>query len=233
MAYADVLDDLEIEQTEDAVTAEIPVTDPATLPEDLGDAPPPGETHALLPEVDVPLGLDPVDIAPTIAQSLAPTGLNARDRIRARDLAVRAAALALNNAGAIEYSMDIRKRWDPIKRNRKAFRGQFGRFQDCSSFATWCLWNGLDHFGVGDIVNGARFQRGFTGTMTAHGRQVSRGDALRGDCVFYCKAGTREINHVALYVGGGMVISHGSEPGPSKLRMDYRPIAQIRRYIYA
>jgi hypothetical protein len=232
MAYAEVLDDLEIEQTEDPVTAEIPVTDPATLPEDLGDAPSPGEQHALLPEIDAPLGLDPADIVPTIARSLAPTGLNARDRIRARDLAVRAAALALNNASAIEYTMDAR-RWDPIKRHRKAFRGQFGHFQDCSSFATWCLWNGLDHFGIADIVNGDSFHAGFTGTMTAHGHQVSRGDALRGDCVFYCKAGTREINHVALYVGGGMVISHGSEPGPNKLRMDYRPIAQIRRYIYA
>ena len=51
---------------------------PATLPEDLGDAPPPGEQHALLPEIDAPLGLDPVDIVPTIAHSLASTGLNFR-----------------------------------------------------------------------------------------------------------------------------------------------------------
>jgi hypothetical protein len=29
-----------------------------------------------------------------------------------------------------------------------------------------------------------------------------------------------------------MVISHGQEPGPVKVRMDYRPIVQIRRYIY-
>jgi len=69
--------------------------------------------------------------------------------------------------------------------------------------------------------------------MTNFGERVTRADILRGDCVLYLEAETREINHVALYIGGGMVISHGSEPGPNKLKFDYRTIAQIRRYIRA
>jgi hypothetical protein len=228
MGAQTAMDDLELERDEDPMTADIPVTDPATLPEDLGDEAPPGETHKPADEIDPELGIDPVDVVSVDERRLPPTGLNARDRIRARDLAIQAAALALRNGARIEYTMGT-KRWDPIKRDRKAFRGQFGSFEDCSSFATWCLWNGLDHFGVKDIVNGQRFEAGYTGTMLDHGERVSRAEALRGDCVFYAKGGV--IKHVAIYIGGGMVISHGSEPGPNKLRMDYRPMAQIRRYI--
>jgi hypothetical protein len=235
MGDATLLEDLEVDEGEDAVTAELPVTDPATLPEDLGDPAPAGESHVVVPELDPALGLtdeDLPDLVPLADEQLRPIGLNVRDRIRARDLAVAAAALALRNGGAIGYS-EGNDRWDPIKRDRKAFRGQFGRSEDCSSFATWCLWNGLDHFGIKDVVNNQGFRAGWTGSMLGNGQRVTRAEILRGDCVFYLKAGTREVNHVALYVGGGMVISHGSEPGPNKLRMDYRTIAQIRRYIRA
>ena len=230
MGSPTLLDDLEYESGEDPMTADIPVDDPDTLGEDLGDLAPPGQEHKLAPEIDPELGIDPVDAIPEQRSPLARAGLNARDRIRARDLAIQAASLALRNHAAIQYTMDAR-RWDPIKRNRKAWRGEFGRFQDCSSFATWCLWNGLDHFGISDIVNGQRWQAGFTGTMLDHGQRVARANVLRGDLLFYANA-QRQINHVTIYIGGGMVISHGQEPGPVKVRMDYRPIVQIRRYIY-
>ena len=229
MGSPTLLDDLEYESSEDAVTADLPVDDPDTLGEDLGDLAPPGQEHKLASDIDPALGVDSVDAIPKGQPRLAPIGLNARDRIRARDLAIQAAALALRNNAAIKYEMDAR-RWDPIKRNRKAWRGEFGRFQDCSSFATWCLWNGLDHFGVKDIVNGQTWRAGFTGTMLDHGQRVTRANILRGDLLFYAKNG--RINHVTIYIGGGMVISHGQEPGPVKVRMDYRPIVQIRRYIY-
>lgn len=228
-------DEAEVDTGEDEFTSDIPVTDPATLPEDLGDAAPAGETHEVVPPLDPALGLtdeDLPDIFPVAGDHLAPIGLHSRDRVRARDLAVAAAALALRNGGAIDYSMGA-DRWDPIKRDRKAFRGQFGKTEDCSSFATWCLWNGLDHFGIKDVVNAQSFKAGWTGSMLGNGQRVSRAEILRGDCVFYLKAGTREVNHVAIYVGGGMVISHGSEPGPNKLPMAYRTIAQIRRYVRA
>jgi hypothetical protein len=229
MGSPTLLDDLEFESSEDAVTADLPVDDPDVLGEDLGDLAPAGQEHKLAPAGDPPPGVDPVDAMPEQRRRLARTGLNARERIRARDLTIQAASLALRNNAAIHYTMDAR-RWDPIKRNRKAWRGEFGRFQDCSSFATWCLWNGLDHFGISDIVNGQKWRAGFTGTMLDHGQRISRANITRGDLLFYAKNG--KINHVTIYIGGGMVISHGQEPGPVKVRMDYRPIAQIRRYIY-
>jgi hypothetical protein len=228
MGSPTLLDDLEFESNEDAVTADLSVNDPDALGEDLGDLAPPGQAHKLAPEVDP--GVDPVEVIPEAKRRLAPTGLNARDRIRARDLAIQAASLALRNHAGIHYTMDAR-RWDPIKRNRKAWRGEFGKFQDCSSFATWCLWTGLDHFGVSDIVNGQKWRAGFTGTMLDHGQRVTRANIVRGDLLFYAGRDGK-INHVTIYIGGGMVISHGQEPGPVKVRMDYRPIAQIRRYIY-
>jgi len=92
---AETLEDLELETGEDAVTADIPLTDPATLPEDLGDVAPPGEAHEVVPELDPALGLtdeDLPDLFPVAGVHLAPIGLNARDRIRARDLAVRPSA---------------------------------------------------------------------------------------------------------------------------------------------
>jgi NlpC/P60 family len=230
MGSCALLDDLEYEDYEDAMTADLPVDDHWTLPEDLGDVAPPGQEHKLAPEIDPALGIDPVDAFDAAAIRLARTGLNARDRIRARDLTIQAASLALRHASEIQYTWGPR-RWDGIRRNRKAWRGEFPRFQDCSSFATWCLWNGLDHFGIRDVVNGQSWQAGFTGTMTSHGQRVTRNRLMRGDLLFYANA-QRVINHVTIYIGGGMVISHGSEPGPRKLNMDYRPVVEIRRYIY-
>jgi hypothetical protein len=232
MASSALPDDLEYETSEDPMTADLPVEAPATFPEDLGDKAPPGQEHKLAPEIDPELSIEPVDAFGVEERpKLAATGLNARDRIRARDLAIQAASLALRNGATIQYTMGP-KRWDGINRNRKAWRGEYPRFQDCSSFATWCLWHGLDHFGVKDIVNGQQWRAGFTGTMLDHGQRVTRANVLRGDLLFYANA-NRQINHVTIYIGGGMVISHGSEPGPLKLRMDYRSIVQIRRYIYA
>jgi hypothetical protein len=223
------LEDIELVADEDPMTVDIPVDDPDAIPADVGDAAPEGEEHPLMDVVDTRLGVDPVDIFPVSATVLAPLGLNARERLRARDLAVEAASLAARRSALIEYTMGA-KRWDPIARNRKAWRGEVGRFEDCSSFATWCLWHGLDHFRKPDIVNGQDFKAGWTGSMLEHGERVSRAEILRADLVFYGNdAGV--INHVAIYIGGGMVISHGSEPGPRKLRMDYRTIVQIRRYI--
>jgi hypothetical protein len=222
--------DLEHDGGEDPMTIDIPVADPDAIPEDLGDLAPEGAEHVLADVADPTFGLDPVEIFPVSDTSLPPLGLNMAQRLRARDLAIEAAALAVRKHQMITYTMASPGRWDPIARRRKAWRGEVGRSEDCSSFATWCLWHGLSHFGIGDVVNGQRFTAGWTGTMLDHGFRVSRAEILRGDLLFYANA-AGVINHVTIYVGGGMVISHGSEPGPLKLEMDYRPIVQIRRYI--
>jgi putative peptidoglycan binding protein/NlpC/P60 family protein len=95
------------------------------------------------------------------------------------------------------------------------------RYEDCSSFSTWCYWvagaadpNGLGYSGFG-----------FTGTLASHGRRVST--PKPGDLVFY---GPYPHSHVTIYIGNGMCVSHGSEIGPIVTRYNYRPVAQIRSY---
>ena len=232
MATAPLLEDLERETDEDPMTVEIPVSDKDSSL-DLGDFVPPGMTRPLGETVDPVLGADPTFI---VAVSGTPSiGLNARQRIRARDLAVQAAALAVKKNTQIQYSMGD-NRWDPIKRNRKAWRGEVGRFEDCSSFVTWCLWNGLDHFGVDDVVNGDSWRSGWTGSMVQHGIRVSQAEILRGDVLFYLND-HGEIGHCTIYVGGGMCITHGHDADtgteePEKKPMGYRTINHIRRYIH-
>jgi hypothetical protein len=162
------------------------------------------------------------------------SGLSRDQRIRCRDRVVQAAKLALANKTQVHYTQGP-KRWDGIKNHRNAALGQFPVNADCSSFATWCLWNGLMlRFGLGDVVNGAGWTGGYTGTMLDHGMVVQHpSNALRGDCVLY---GEPPGAHVTIVVhnlnGVPMVISHGSEPGPYYLSYNYRSdVHQIRRYI--
>lgn len=158
------------------------------------------------------------------------SGLNWKHRKRARQMTMQALNLALRNKESLHYTQGP-KRWDGIANNKKAYRGQFPYFADCSSFATWAIWNGLDHYDVRDTVNGAAWKAGYTGTMLSHGKQVMlRRNWRRGDCLIYGTGFPGE--HTAVYVGGGYVISFGSEPGPFKLPWDYRSdLMQVRRYI--
>lgn len=97
---------------------------------------------------------------------------------------------------------------------------------DCSAFATWCYKsakcrdpNGLGYSWIG-----------YTGTLVKHGHRLSsKGQLIYGDLVFY--GGSRSVpGHVAVYVGQGKVISHGSSPGPLLLAVGYRPIIDMRSY---
>jgi cell wall-associated NlpC family hydrolase len=51
-----------------------------------------------------------------------------------------------------------------------------------------------------------------------------------GDLLFY-RGSNGQIGHVAMYLGDGKAVSHGSNPGPQIVRPNYRPIAQIRSYL--
>jgi hypothetical protein len=143
--------------------------------------------------------------------------------------------LALRHRENVHYTQ-MSRRWQGIDHELKAFRGQYPRYCDCSSFATWCLWNGLDHFDVHDTVNGLAWRAGYTGTMLNHGKSVEHlENVLRGDCVLYGEKGTVG-KHTAVIVGVSgkkpMVISHGSEGGPYYVAYNYRrDIISIRRYI--
>lgn len=159
------------------------------------------------------------------------SGLSASHRIRARDLAVQAAFLTLRHAPVVHYTQGA-KRWQGIDHDYKAWRGEFPHFADCSAFTTWCLWNGLDHYGVRDTVNGQRWQAGWTGTQVQHGKRVAHeSNVLRADLALYGNP-TGGSGHVAICIGGGKVISHGSEAGPFLLPIHYRSdLREIRRYV--
>ena len=162
------------------------------------------------------------------------SGLGPGQRLRARERATQAALLGRDNAAKIHYSQKP-KRWEGIKNRLNARRGKFPKNADCSSFVSWCLFNGLElGFSTGDVVNGAGWTGGYTGTMRSNGLRVEHeANLLRGDCVHY---GDGETAHVTIVVGkvGGvpMVVSHGSEGGPYYTKYNYRSdIKEFRRYI--
>ena len=96
---------------------------------------------------------------------------------------------------------------------------------DCSGFVTLC-------HKAGGAVNPNRRQwdgLGYTGTLLGGGRRCTDVKELKpGDCVFYGftklpKAGfpLNSPTHVALYVGGGYVITQGNEDGPEHVLFNY------------
>lgn len=159
------------------------------------------------------------------------SGLSAAHRAKARDLTMKAAYLGLRHSPALHYTQSMR-RWDGINLGCKAWRGEYPRYADCSAFATWCLWNGLSHYNVRDVVNGQNWRAGYTGTMVIRGKHVVHSRNMRrADLVIYGDP-FGGSGHVAVYIGGGMVISHGSEAGPMKLHWRYRSdVNSVRRFI--
>lgn len=98
---------------------------------------------------------------------------------------------------------------------------------DCSGFVTWIAWQAgfgatMGYFGPGSSV-------GWTGTLGVQGTRVPAGAPLKiGDLVFY---GARyPWGHVTMYLGHGLVISHGSI-GVSILPYNYNSVGDIRRFI--
>jgi hypothetical protein len=157
----------------------------------------------------------------------------ARERLHARRMAVEAAALALHHAPSVHYTQGSR-RWEGIDKGYRAYKGQYPKYADCSSFVTWCLWQPGLHWHLPDFANGEGWEAGYTGTLAEHGVRVTNGHFLLADVVLY---GSRwPYEHTALLAGAvdGVphVISHGSEGGPYFLRWDYRPdAAEVRRFI--
>lgn len=143
---------------------------------------------------------------------------------------MKAAALqSVRNRGAIHYTQGG-ARWSFI--NRRAKPWQFTRgYADCSSITTAFHWTAVARvYGTRDYVNGAWWRYGYTGTQVNHGKRLSK-PSLVGDLVFY--GGSRGVpGHVAMYIGRGMVVSHGSEIGPIVCRWNYRPVVAVRRHLY-
>lgn len=103
---------------------------------------------------------------------------------------------------------------------------------DCSTFVTECSKVGK----VPDPNYGVNSSRqyngwGFTGTLIQHGQSINSTNLRVGDFVFYGRDYYGNPTHVAMYVGDGRVVSHGSEPGPLVLPWNYRGVHSIRTYI--
>lgn len=165
---------------------------------------------------------------------IGPHGLLQADRHavdRIRRLGVQSALLAWRNAGAVHYTQGP-DRWQGIAKHLRGYRDQFPTSADCSSFATWVLWDATLAYRPKDFVNGTGWKSGHTGTLVQHGKKVSLSNLHVLDLVFYGDEGWRP-EHVAVYVGGGKVVSHGSEGGPYLLPVAYRRDVGIwapRRY---
>lgn len=153
-------------------------------------------------------------------------GLNWAQRYAARKRVKRAALLAARHRGVVHYTQGA-SRWQGISSRRRAKDGQYPNYADCSSLATWCHWDATRIYGLGDYVNGANWKYGYTGTQVQHGKPVALNRLLTGDLVFY----GRGPSHVAIYIGGGKVVSHGGESGPLILPVQYRPVHSCRRFI--
>jgi hypothetical protein len=165
------------------------------------------------------------------------SGLNDDHRNHCRWLAKEAAMLGYRNSSRIHYTQGPR-RWHGIDSRKTVNNSDFPLYADCSSFVTWCLWQGLWlEYRTRDTVNGVAWKAGYTGTMLAHGKPIKHLSNVRaGDAVLYgVRGGTGK--HTAIVVGRRnsgipMVISHGSEGGPYFLPYNYRgDVQSIRRYI--
>lgn len=160
---------------------------------------------------------------------MSATGLNVAQRVRARKRIVAAAYTCLHNSSVMAYSQRA-DRWSGIDNHLRSYKGQVPRTSDCSSSSTWMIWDAVQRYWpLPDFVNGEGWKAGYTGTMQDHGRRVT-GRKLPGDLVFYGDQGGGVAEHVAVYVGKGLVVSHGS-PGAHLLPWDYRSVNEVRRYI--
>lgn len=99
------------------------------------------------------------------------------------------------------------------------------RSGDCSAgFTRWMLWALQQHLGrvPADVVNGAHWQAGFTGTIAATMVRVRSGPPQIGDAALYGNAPS--YHHVTGVIDPArkLCCSHGNNAGPVIERYDYR-----------
>jgi hypothetical protein len=130
-----------------------------------------------------------------------------------RDKIVATALFGYHNRGVIHYTQGP-LRMEGVRRRLRP--PSIPRWEDCSSFATWCYWVS----GTADPNRLNYNGQGYTGTQINHGEHISGSNLKQGDLVFYGRGSAP--SHVAVYVGSGRVVSHGSEVGPLFLDTYYR-----------
>lgn len=145
------------------------------------------------------------------------TALVAKER---RTVQIVAAHVALVGGRTLTYSQSGSRSYFPAY-------PRIPPATDCSGMATYILYQAgvgasVGYFGPGSSV-------GWTGTLKSQGTPVARGATLEpGDLIFYGYA--PNWSHVAVYIGRGLVVSHG-QTGVDEPPYNYRPVGEIRRYI--
>jgi lysozyme family protein/cell wall-associated NlpC family hydrolase len=129
----------------------------------------------------------------------------------------------VKNCGQIGYSQNGSTRMVAL-----GGRGTLPLATDCSAFATLCYsWAGAPNPNAPGAYD-AR-QAAFTGSMLSRCRRIPRAAAQPGDLVVWTPP--RQGQHVCLVVSGGpdpMLVSHGDDSGPKKLRFSAEDAYQRR-----
>jgi lysozyme family protein len=136
---------------------------------------------------------------------------------------VQWASWGVSNNGRIAYSQDGNVRLSGL-----GAKGSLPLATDCSAFATLCYcWAGAPN----PNARGAYDSKAaaFTGSMLTHCRRIPKSAAQPGDLVVWTPPGVGQ--HVCLVVSGGadpMLISHGDDSGPKRLRFSAEDAYQRR-----
>lgn len=158
-----------------------------------------------------------------------------KEGVAARKIVVKAALKAYrDHQGKMIYSGPntpqsvMAKRWEGIQKGIELPR--VPKHADCSSLATWCLWNAREE-GATDPSDpdDQSWSWGTTFSMEPNGKKVSVAEARPGDLVFY-------EGHVTVIVersqGIPYVVSFGSQGGPYYERYNYRnDVTSVKDYI--
>jgi lysozyme family protein len=127
------------------------------------------------------------------------------------------------NTGRIAYSQD-----GGVRLSALGSKGSLPLATDCSAFATLCYcWAGAPNPNARGAYDPR--QPAFTGSMLDHCRRIPRRAAESGDLVVWTPP--RSGQHVAVVVAPGadpLLVSHGDDTGPKKLRFSAEDAYQRR-----
>lgn len=153
-----------------------------------------------------------------VARALYQDAYKALHQQTVAERVVAAAIYGWAHRDVIHYTQDARRMTDFLP------PPNVPNYTDCSAYVTWAYKSGGAPDPNGFHYNGY----GFTGSQLANGERVSLAALHLADLVFY---GEPVVGHVAVYVGSGKVVSHGSEAGPLLLDLHYRgDVNSARRY---
>jgi Putative peptidoglycan binding domain len=135
---------------------------------------------------------------------------------RVRDMIESAAIFGYNNRNLIHYTQSSFRCYGV---RNKILPPRIPFYEDCSSYGKWTYYVAMRTVDAGladpDGLNWAPY--GFTGTLSRHGKKISKAQAALG---FY---GSGTYSHVVISVGlRTRCVSHGSEGGPYLTDYNYR-----------